>query len=94
MPGPSRDASRGISSTRSRDVKLDPDRALLVLAETNFYTAADWRLDLLVDPAVWFSGVMAAINDALASVAPAAVLALGDQYPQRASSRHRRWAII
>jgi len=40
--------------------KLDPARALFVLAEQGFYTPPDWSLTCLIDPRIWYNGTMTA----------------------------------
>ena len=41
-------------------LKLDPDRALFVLAESGFYVPADWELDLNQDSWRWFNATLVA----------------------------------
>jgi hypothetical protein len=47
-------------------LKLDPDQALFVLSEKAFYRPADWRLDPIVDPRLWFNEVLTVLHAALA----------------------------
>jgi len=52
--------------------KLDPDRALFILAEAGFYAPPDLVLTVLVDPARWYNRVLMQLFAVLEPVLTAA----------------------